>query len=155
MNHTTTRHTVLLVEDEASDAALVMRAFDKAAMNSKVIRLSDGDQAVSYMRGDPPYHERAAYPLPSVILLDIKLPRRSGFEVIEWVREQQGPVNRTMIVMLTSSRFRGDVNRAYELGANSYLTKPDSSRQLVELAILFKEYWFRWNEIPDYRMEAV
>jgi len=107
MNHPMTHHTVLLVEDEASDAALVVRAFDKAAVNSKVIRLSDGDQAVSYLRGDPPYDERVAYPLPSVMLLDIKLPRRSGFEVIEWVREQQGPLSRTMIVILTSSRFRG------------------------------------------------
>src|SRR5437763_811957 len=133
-------HTILLVEDEASDAALVVRAFDKAGMNSKMIRLSNGDEAIRYLRGDPPYHERAAFPLPSVILLDIKLPRRSGFEVIQWVRGQLAPLNRIMIVMLTSSRLRGDVNRAYELGANSYLTKPDSSRQLVELVTLFKQY---------------
>src|SRR5689334_1282573 len=96
-------HIVLLVEDEASDAALIARAFGKAAMNSRLIRLSDGDQAVSYLRGDPPYDERITYPLPSVILLDIKLPRRSGFEVIQWVREQQRPLNRVTIVMLTSS----------------------------------------------------
>src|SRR5258708_436525 len=147
--------TVLLVEDEASDAALIARAFEKAALNSRMVRLSDGDQAVSYLRGDPPYDERLAYPLPSVILLDIKLPRRSGFEVIEWIRKQQRPLNRVMIVMLTSSRIKADVNHAYELGANSYLTKPDNSQRLMELAVQFKEYWFRWNEMPDYRIDEI
>jgi CheY-like chemotaxis protein len=145
--------TVLLVEDEATDAALITRAFGKAAMNSRVIRLSDGDQAVSYLRGDPPYDERTAYPLPAVLLLDIKLPRRSGFEVMAWVRAQR-PLNRMTIVVLTSSRLRADVNRAYELGANSFLTKPDNSRRLAELAAQFEEYWFRWNEMPDYRLES-
>ncbi len=146
--------TVLLVEDESTDADLIARALGKVARNAKVIRLSDGDQAVSYLRGDPPYDERAAYPLPSVVLLDIKLPRRSGFEVIAWVRKQEQPLNRTLIVMLTSSRLKTDVNRAYELGANSYLMKPDNSQRLAELAVQFKEYWFRWNEMPDYRIEA-
>jgi CheY-like chemotaxis protein len=147
-------HVVLLVEDEPSDAALIVRAFGRGVANSKVIRLSDGDQVVSYLRGDPPYDERITYPMPSVILLDIKLPRRSGFEVIEWVRGQPRPLNRMMIVMLTSSRHQTDINRAYELGANSYLTKPDSAQRLIELAMQFRDYWFRWNEMPDFRAET-
>jgi CheY-like chemotaxis protein len=90
-----------------------------------MFRLTNGDDAVAYLSGDAPYENRAAYPMPNVLLLDIKLPRRSGFEVLEWVRRQKSNLRRLPVVMLTSSRHSADINRAYDLGANSYLAKPE------------------------------
>jgi CheY-like chemotaxis protein len=89
------------------------------------------------------------YPIPSLILLDIKLPRRSGFEVLEWIRKQRSGLKRLPVVMLTSSRHSADINRAYDLGANSYLTKPDTASKLGHLASLVQSYWFSCNENPD------
>lgn len=140
---------VLLVEDDASDARLVQRAFLQAGLPVEVVRLSNGDEAVSYLAGDSPYDNRNLYPMPSIVLLDIKLPRRSGLEVLRWVRGQQYSLKRLPIVMLTSSRHATDVNRAYDLGANSYLAKPDNTGDLSRLAQHFHEYWLQLNENPE------
>lgn len=140
---------VLLVEDDASDARLVQRAFLKAALPIEIVRLSNGDEAVAYLAGDSPYDNRKLYPLPAIVLLDIKLPRRSGLEVLRWVRGQQYSLKRLPIVMLTSSRHATDVNRAYDLGANSYLAKPENTGELSRLAQQVHDYWLQLNETPD------
>jgi CheY-like chemotaxis protein len=114
-----------------------------------MIRLTHGDEAVAYLAGEAPYENRALHPFPSVILLDIKLPRRSGFEVLEWVRMQESRLKRLPIVMLTSSRHRVDVNRAYDLGVNSYLVKPSNNSELERLASTFHAYWMEVNANPD------
>lgn len=113
-----------------------------------MLRLGNGDDAVAYLNGDPPYENRAAYPLPAVILLDIKLPRRSGLEVLQWVRSRRNAVRRIPVVMFTSSRHVSDINTAYDSGANSYLAKPENSSQLLAVAEAFKTYWIRLNEQP-------
>ncbi|HEU5452176.1 MAG TPA: response regulator [Terriglobales bacterium] len=141
--------TVLLVEDDPADARLVQRAFQKVNHGLKLLRLKDGDEAVSYLAGDPPFDNRLLYPMPEMVLLDIKLPRRSGLEVLEWLRRRTGPLRRLPVVMLTSSRHSVDVNRAYELGANSYLAKPDTASGLEELARSFQQYWTRFNQPPS------
>jgi CheY-like chemotaxis protein len=140
---------VLLVEDDSSDAWLIQRAFGKLAVAVPMIRLSNGDDAVAYLSGDAPYENRAAHPMPSVVVLDIKLPRRSGFEVLEWLRSQQSALRRMPVIMLTSSRHNADVNRAYDLGANSYVAKPETGPQMEELASNFQTYWLEMNEAPD------
>ena len=140
---------VLLVEDDPADVRLIQRAFGKLDKNVPMIRLTNGDDAVAYLSGSAPYDNRGAYPIPSVVLLDIKLPRRSGFEVLEWVRRQQSALKRLPIVILSSSRHSVDINRAFDLGANSYLAKPESISQLEELASQFQAYWLGLNESPD------
>ena len=140
---------ILLVEDDPSDFRLIQRAFGKLETQIAVLRLTNGDDAISYLSGDAPYDNRALHPMPSIVLLDIKLPRRSGFEVLEWIRGQSWGLSRLPVVMLTSSRHSVDVNRAYELGANSYLAKPDTSSQLDELIKQFREYWLSLNQPPD------
>jgi DNA-binding response OmpR family regulator len=140
--------TVLLVEDDPNDARLVQRAFDRAGSQVSVLRLQDGDEAVSYLRGEHPFDNRALHPLPGLLLLDIKLPRRSGFEVLTWIRTQSNPLRRMPVVMLTSSTHATDVNRAYDLGANSYMAKPESTDRLNELVRMFTSYWFNFNEPP-------
>lgn len=140
---------VLLIEDDPADVRLIQRAFRKLDPNVPMFRLTNGDDAVAYLSGDAPYENRVTYPLPTILLLDIKLPRRSGFEVLEWVRKQRSNLRRLPIVMLTSSRHSTDVNRAYDLGANSYLTKPEKPSDLDELATGFESYWLALNESPD------
>jgi CheY-like chemotaxis protein len=83
------------------------------------------------------------------MLLDIKLPRRSGFEVLQWLRGQNSALKRLPVIMLTSSRHSADINRAYDLGANSYLAKPETAAQLQQLASEFRSYWLSFNESPD------
>ena len=140
---------VLLVEDDPADVRLIQRAFGKLADNVQVIRLKDGDEAVAYLSGEAPFENRAAYPMPSVLLLDIKLPRRSGFEVLQWLRRQDSGLKRMPVIMLTSSRHSVDVNRAYDLGANSYLTKPETASGLQSLASQLQSYWLELNQSPD------
>jgi CheY-like chemotaxis protein len=140
---------VLLVEDDPSDVRLIQRAFSKLPNIPMMTRLTNGDDAVAYLSGEAPYENRAAYPMPGIVLLDIKLPRRSGFEVLEWLRKQTSPLRRLPVVMLTSSKHSADVNRAYDLGANSYLAKPETSAELDYLATNFESYWLSLNQPPE------
>ena len=140
---------VLLVEDDPADARLIQRAFEKAQLHIELTRLTNGDDAVAYLGGEPPYDNRVLYPIPAVLLLDIKLPRRSGLEVLRWLREQHYALKRLPVVILTSSRHSIDVNRAYDLGVNSYLAKPESTSDLTRLAEMFHSYWIQLNENPD------
>jgi CheY-like chemotaxis protein len=144
-----TKGPVLLVEDDPSDARLIQRAFGKVDTTIAVFRLTNGDDVVAYLSGESPYENRTMYPLPCVVLLDIKLPRRSGFEVLQWLRRQPSAVNRLPVIMLTSSRHSVDINRAYDLGANSYLAKPETGSQLELLAAQFQSYWLALNQSPD------
>jgi len=139
---------VLLVEDDISDFRLIQRAFAKLRPNVPMIRLSHGDEAVAYLAGDAPYENRSLHPFPCVILLDIKLPRRSGFEVLEWIRSQESTLKRVPVIMLTSSNHHVDVNKAYELGVNSYLVKPSNNSELEQLVSTFREYWVELNQGP-------
>jgi CheY-like chemotaxis protein len=140
---------VLLVEDDATDAALVRRAVKKLSFNARVVHVNDAETAVSYLEGQSPYEDRGEYPVPSVILLDIKLPGHSGFELIEWLRQQPKPLSRIAVVMLTSSGHQVDVDRAYEVGANSYLRKPDKHSELIELLASFNDFWLIRSELPE------
>lgn len=140
--------TVLLVEDDSGDTQLIRRAFAKAKIMAELFRAKDGDDAVAYLDGQGKYEDRNVHPLPSMILLDIKLPRRSGFEVLSWIRRDPRSLRRTPVVMLTSSRHSVDINRAFELGANAYTVKPDTHAELVQLLEAIGGFWFGKNEFP-------
>jgi CheY-like chemotaxis protein len=143
------QRTVLLVEDDNSDALLIRRALEKTGGSFILNRATHGEEAIEYLSGVGAFEDRRSYPFPDVVLLDIKLPRRSGLEVLEWLRAQPAGMNRTPVVMLTSSRHVVDVNRAYDLCVNGYLTKPDTAQELQAMLLGFKEYWLRWNEAPQ------
>jgi DNA-binding response OmpR family regulator len=140
---------ILLVEDDPTDYRLIQRAFNKLNNGFEIFRLTNGDEVVAYLGGNSPYENRGAHPMPAIVLLDLKLPRRSGFEVLEWLRRQSSGLNRMPVIVLTSSRHSSDINRAYDLGANSYLVKPDTSAELEELASQFQTYWLGLNEFPS------
>ncbi|HEX2091700.1 MAG TPA: response regulator [Longimicrobiaceae bacterium] len=139
---------ILLVEDDANDVLLIRHAFRKAGEDATIHVASDGDQAVAYLAGEGEFAERSRYPLPAFVLLDVKLPRRSGHEVLAWIRDQ--PVLRRIpVVMLTSSDVSSDRNRAYDLGANSYLVKPSGTTDRNEMVRLMGLYWLSLNRPPE------
>lgn len=138
-------HAILLVEDDHNDVLLIKRAFQKVNIANPIIVVNDGEQAISYLAGREPYVERA---LPMLVLLDLKLPRKSGHEVLEWLRQQPN-LKRLPVVVLTASSESSDVNRAYDLGANSYLVKPVTFDALVEMVKTLNLYWLILNKRAD------
>ena len=143
-----TNYTILLVEDDPNDVFLIQRAFRKANLANPVQVMKDGEAAVLYLSGQEPYADRDRYPLPMLMLLDLKLPRRSGLEVLEWLK-QQPKLKRLPVVVLTSSREHTDLNRAYDLGANSYLVKPVAFDSLLNMVQTLNQYWLIINESPN------
>jgi len=124
--------TILHVEDDPNDTLLFQHACRKAGIIFDLQAVSDGDQAMAYLRGLNNFSDRNKYPLPKLILLDLKMPRVSGFDVLTWLQSQDG-LKRVPVIVLTSSNHDADVKRAYDLGANCYLVKPVGFEALVEL----------------------
>jgi CheY-like chemotaxis protein len=139
---------ILLVEDDENDVMLLQRAFRRAAIVNPLQVVRNGDDAVAYLEGTGAFADRQLYPLPVLMLLDLKLPRRTGLEVLQWVKERTG-LKKIPIIVLTSSKNDDDVNRAYELGANSYVVKPVSFETLLELVKSLELYWLVLNERPN------
>lgn len=122
---------ILLAEDDSNDILFVQRAFEKAGFGGSLVVVRDGEEATAYLAGRGKYRDREQYPLPALLLLDIKMPRRSGIEVLEWLRGQ--PECRDLrVVVLTSSRQAVSFQRVRELGA-SYLVKPIAQDAIVQL----------------------
>jgi len=136
---------VLIAEDDPSDAFLLKRAFTLANIPATLHFVRDGQEAIDYLQGDDRYKDRAVYPLPDLMLLDLKMPRLNGFDVLTWLRRQPG-LKRLLVTVLTSSDQPDDINRAYDLGANSYLLKPHNSSHLSELVAQVKHYWLDLNQ---------
>jgi CheY-like chemotaxis protein len=146
---TTASSTILLVEDNPTDVLLIQRAFDKAKLGNPVHVIGDGDTVVDYLSGAGEYADRMRFPLPILMLLDLKLPRRSGLEVLGWLREQD-TLKRIPVVMLTSSQQRRDVNEAYDSGVNSYLVKPVEFDALFDMLKAVNLYWVMFNTKPHF-----
>jgi len=136
--------TILLVEDDANDEFFLRRAAKLAGMLDPLRVVRDGRQAIDYLKGAGAYADRAQFPLPTLILLDLKLPLVMGMEVLKWIRAQ--PELQTIIVIIfTSSHLPSDVEKAYRLGANSFLVKPSDPEKLQELLVLIKDFWLGVN----------
>ena len=140
--------TILLVEDESSDVLLIQRAFQKAALQYRLRVVRDGDQAIQYLSGQGPYSNRERFPLPFLVLLDLRMPGTDGLGVLQWARAEPG-LKRLLIVVFTSSELQSDIDRAYEAGANSYLVKPVEFEQMVHLIQRFELYWTEINRTPS------
>ncbi len=122
----------LLAECRENNAVLLQRAFREAGIVKPLQVVSDGERAIDYLRGGGFYNNRAEYPMPDAVLLDLNLPRKSGFEVLGWIRTQS-ELKSLVVVMLTDSNRSADADRAHELGADFYLTKPDRFDELVKM----------------------
>jgi CheY-like chemotaxis protein len=103
--------------------------------------VTDGQEAIHYLSGDGAYSDRKLHPLPKLIVMDIKMPRVTGFEVLEWVRHHGGNLRRLPVVIVSSSDNPQDINRAYELGANAYMVKPMDFKAVEHLFQSITHYW--------------
>jgi CheY-like chemotaxis protein len=123
---------LLLVEDNDDDVFLMQRAIRASKLSVRLQVATNGQEALDYLAGDGKYNDRAQYPLPAVVLLDLKLPYVHGFEVLGWIR-QQSALSETNVVVLTSSPEDRDQKKAKELGAKAYLVKPPTGDMLLQL----------------------
>lgn len=139
---------VLLVEDDANDVLLLRRAFVRAQIPNPLQVVTSAEQAVEYLSGEGEYANRLKYPLPTLVLLDLKLSGKHGFEVLRWVR-MHPRLKVLRVIVLTSSGQPGDVRLAHDLGANSYLIKPVDFEQLVKMSVALGSYWLKLNEAPE------
>ena len=138
---------ILLAEDNPDDATLVCAAVQRTFAGIRVLVVSDGQEAIRYLRGEPPYDVRSDYPFPDLVLLDLNLPSVHGFEVLRWIRAQPGLLGLPVIV-LTGSMLASDNAMAYESGANSYLIKPGSFDELLKTIKNLGDFWFSGNVRP-------
>jgi CheY-like chemotaxis protein len=140
--------TILLVEDDENDVFFFKRATRLAGMINPLHVAQDGREAIDYMKGTGAYADRSEFPLPCLVLLDLKLPHVMGLDVLKWIRAQ--PEFQTVIVIVfTSSKLAPDIDTAYRLGANSYVVKPSTPGKLQEMLVVIKQYWLDLNEPPQ------
>jgi DNA-binding response OmpR family regulator len=139
---------ILLAEDDEDYVHLIQQAFSSAHVPNPLFVVSTGEEAMAYFKGEGKYANREEYPLPDLLLLDLKLPRYNGFEVLAWIRSQPG-LGGLRVLVLTSSDQIKDVNDAYRLGANSFLVKPYDFEDLVHFTQLIEEFWLQRSKCPD------
>lgn len=139
--------TVLYVEDSADDFVLLKLASRKCGTPFFLQHAGDGEETMAYLSGDGAYADREEYPFPDLVLLDLKMPRLDGFEVLQWIRTNPATASLTVVVLAGSS-FRADIRRALELGANSYATKPARFEELQVLIDQIADVWLAREKVP-------
>jgi len=148
-----TSKTILLVEDNPSDVELTRRALERSHVVNDLVVAEDGQQALDYLFGSGPYAARDPRELPSLVLLDLKLPKVDGLEVLGRLRADDR-TRRVPVVILTSSNEEGDVASGYDLGVNSYIRKPVDFAQFAAAIQQLGLYWLLLNEPPPLRARA-
>ena len=139
--------TILLVDDSENDLLFMRAAFKKAEFNSPLQEVHNGEEAIAYLKGDGPYGDRDKFPLPAVMLLDLNMPMKNGFDVLNWVRTQQSGLKRLSIIVLTASMRPEDIERAFDLGANAFLVKPGTMEDLTGMIRCLRD-WLQYNRFP-------
>jgi CheY-like chemotaxis protein len=134
------------VDDSENDVTLMNVAFRRARLNNPLQVVHNGEEAIAYLAGQRQYTDRKKFPLPAVMLLDLNMPMKDGFEVLDWLRKQSG-LKRFSIIVLTASLRPEDVERAFELGAHSYLVKPAALDDLVTMIQCLRD-WLKLNHFP-------
>ncbi|HEY2083547.1 MAG TPA: response regulator [Verrucomicrobiae bacterium] len=139
---------ILLAEDDEDHVVLIRHAFAEADLRNPLYVVWNGEEAIAYLQGTGKYSNRAEYPLPDLLLLDLKMPRVDGFGVLSWIRQQPSLAALRTLVLTSSDDLR-DVNRAYQLGANSFLVKPIDFQNVVELSRTIQKYWLKESRAPE------
>lgn len=142
------KNLFLLVEDSEDDVLLIRRAFAKAKVHDALQVVRSGEEAIAYLNGVGRYANRTEYPLPDLVLLDLKMPGKDGFDVLQYIRRQSG-FRALRVVVLTSSDDIRDVNRAYQLGANSFLVKPVDSDDFASIIQAIQGFWMWMSMSPE------
>jgi CheY-like chemotaxis protein len=144
------KFVMLVAEDDDGDFFILQRALLKAPFVHPVLRVTNGQEAIDYLAGTTPYSDRLAYPLPSLFLLDLKMPLKHGFDVLRWLRTES-PITIRLLptLILSSSGRREDVELGYQLGANAFLTKPTTVEAMVEMMRSIEAFWINQNCFSD------
>lgn len=150
----TNKGVLLLVEDDENDAFFFQRAFRKTTFTNPVQVARDGFEAIQYLGGEGEYADRARFPLPILMVLDLNLPRRHGIDVLRWLRAQPD-LHALVVVVLTSSSSDVDLTATYQLGVNSYLLKPAEPERLLETVQALAAYWLVLNRAPGPTAAAI
>jgi CheY-like chemotaxis protein len=138
--------TILVADDDQNDVFFLRRAFQKSGLEHSVVHVSDGQEAIEYLRGDSNYSDRARFPLPALLLLDLKMPKVDGFDVLNWLRGRMD-FKELPVVVLSSSSREDDIQRARSLGADDYRVKPADFEQLLLLAQDVSTRWLAANQL--------
>jgi CheY-like chemotaxis protein len=135
---------ILLVEDNPMDVALTKNAFKEAHLSNEIHVAGSAEEALGYIKGERDYSDRMIYPLPDIILLDLKMPGLGGFEFLKVIKSTP-LLKRIPVIILTSSRQEEDIERSYDYGANSYLVKPIEFDGFQKVVAEVSDYWFTLN----------
>jgi two-component system, chemotaxis family, response regulator Rcp1 len=135
---------ILLIEDNAGDARLAMEALREARIKNQLTWLADGVEALAYLRRERRY---ASAPRPDLILLDLNIPRKDGREVLAAIKNDEA-LRRIPVIILTTSQAQEDIHRAYQLSANSYISKPVDLDQFIAVVRSIEEFWFSTVTLP-------
>lgn len=142
--------TFLLVEDDDNDVLLVKMEFKRAPGHIHLQVVNNGEEAIRYLCGHRPYTNRDKHPLPNVILLDLKMPRVNGYELLKWLRtESPGDLRLTPVLVMSGSALQEDIRKVYSLGANSYIVKPADWQVFKKLIADLGIYWTEHATTPD------
>jgi CheY-like chemotaxis protein len=139
MTEPVSRPVILLVDDNPHDVVLIRLAFRRVGIIDTIHLVKDGTEAMRYIKGEGVYADRHQFPIPTLVLLDLKMPQTSGFEVLQWIRERSESAN-VVVVVMSGSKDDEDIERAYALGANSYLIKPTRFEDMVRMMETLKDY---------------
>ena len=142
------QYPVLYVEDNADDVLLLRHAFKRADILDPVQFAQDGQEAIDYLAGAGKFSDRKKYPMPRLVLLDLKLPKKTGIEVLQWIREQPA-LRKLPVIILSASAQKSDVGRCYELGVNAFLVKPSSIDTLGDMCRAIQHFWLTYNVFPQ------
>ena len=144
---------ILYVDDDENDIRLVKFASEPAGVSHCLQSVNSGPQAIDYFQGRGPYADRSKFPLPKVLLLDLRMPRMNGLEVLRWLRSQPD-LTGTVVIVFTASAHPDDITRACQLGANAFVQKPSSQAELIRFLQLLKGFWADFHQYPEPRLPA-
>ena len=147
-------YCLLIAEDDDNDVFFLQNAFKEADIQNPLQIVHDGQEAIDYLAGNGEFADRSKYPLPYLLILDLKMPRITGMDVLEWLQSQ--PELRCLpVIVFSSSAHRNDIERAYQLGANAFVVKPAATSKRNDLARLIKGFWLTFNEPPIITTEGL
>jgi CheY-like chemotaxis protein len=142
-----TERCVLLAEDDANDVLLLQVAFQEAQIHNPLYVVKDGQEAIEYLSGAGRFSDRKQFPFPDLLILDLKMPRKTGLEVLQWLATEDA-MRCLPTIMSSSSTHPGDIEKAYRFGVNAFVVKSPGTVQRTEFAKIIKNFWLKMNESP-------